>query len=97
VYADSLSPISADGFKFTNSSVDPHAIQDFQKSFQFLDTTPCDILLTPHAEASQFWERMEGHDKGVKPDPLIDPSLCRQLADSSRKALEERIHIEEGH
>ena len=97
VYADSLSPIAADGFRFTKSSVYPHAIQDFQKSFQFLDTAPCDILITPHAQASQFWERVAEHQKGAKPDPLIDPSLCRQLAESSKKTLEETIHNEEGH
>ncbi len=91
VYADSISPISADGFKFTEH---PEAISEFQQSFAFLRTTPCDVLLTPHAEASNLWERMDGHRRGQVPDPLIDASACRRLADNGRKALEERMKAE---
>ena len=38
VYADSVSAISADNFKFTHNSTYPNAIQDFRKSFAFLET-----------------------------------------------------------
>ena len=97
VYADSLSPVSAEGFKFSSSVTYPDVMQDFQKSYQFLRTTPCDILLTPHAEASNFWERVEAREKGVKPDPLIDANACRKLADDSSAKLQERVKAEAAH
>jgi metallo-beta-lactamase class B len=97
VYADSLSPISADGFKFTNNADAPNAIQGFEKSFAFLSSTPCDILLTPHGEASGFWDHLEARYRGVTPDPMIDSSACRKLADRSREALAKRIAAENAH
>src|SRR5262249_14295085 len=50
VYSDSLTAVSADNFFFTHSNVYPNAIADFERSFTFLDKTPCDILITPHPD-----------------------------------------------
>lgn len=90
VFADSLSPVSADGFKFTKSREYPTAIQDFQKSYAFLRTTPCDILVTTHPDASNFWERVEAR-KGASPDRLVDSAACRQLADQAEANLQKRL------
>ena len=107
VYADSLSPVSADGFKFTGSREYPNAIQDFKKSFSFLRTTPCDILLTPHPEASSFWDRVEARRVRPKPDPpkidpakldpMVDSSACRRIADMFEDRLGERLAEEAAH
>jgi metallo-beta-lactamase class B len=107
VYADSLSPVSADGFKFTGSREYPNAIQDFKKSFSFLRTTPCDILLTPHPEASSLWDRVEARRSPPKPDPaksdpptsdpMVDSSACRHLADMFEDKLRERLAEEAAH
>jgi metallo-beta-lactamase class B len=91
VFGDSLSPVSADGFKFTRT---PGAIQGFEKSFAFLRATPCDILLTTHPDASNFWERVEERQKGTKPDPVIDAGACRRLADDAEANLKKRIAAE---
>lgn len=88
VFADSLTAVSADGYKFTRV---PGAVQAFEKSFAFLKTTPCDILITTHPEASNFWERAEGHNKGLKPDPIVDTGACRALADEAKAALRARV------
>src|SRR5262249_32420260 len=40
VYADSLTAVSAPGFKFTQSASYPHAMQDFQKSFATVSALP---------------------------------------------------------
>jgi len=93
VYADSLTPVSADGFLFSRRKEYPHA-GDFERSFAFLDTTPCDILLTPHPEASNLWQRLEQRD--FRPDALIDPRACRVLAVASREQLRKRLATESG-
>jgi metallo-beta-lactamase class B len=84
VYADSLTPISARAFHFTGHAQLMHG---FEKSFTFLETTPCDILITPHPEASDLWNRIEGHRRGTKPDPLVDRTGCRRLAARARDQL----------
>lgn len=88
VYADSLSPVSAGGFRFTRRKEYPHA-DDFERSFSFLNSTPCDILITPHPEASDLWQRLER-------DALIDPTACRVLAETSREQLNKRLATEKG-
>lgn len=84
VYADSLTPISAPGFLFTKHA---QLIHSFDKSFTFLESTSCDILLTPHPDASDLWNRMEAHRRGAKPDPLVDQTACRKLAAKAREQL----------
>lgn len=91
VYADSLTPVSADRFKFTSSQEYPQALKDFEKSFAFFDVVPCDILMTTHPDVSDFWDRFAARERGVKPDPMTDPAACRKLADSARGRLRQRV------
>jgi metallo-beta-lactamase class B len=91
VYADSLSPVSADGFRFTGRKDYPNG-EDFERSFSFLDSTPCDILITPHPDASDLWKRLEQRES--RPDALIDPTACRVLAETSRERLKKRLATE---
>jgi metallo-beta-lactamase class B len=96
VYADSVMPVSAKGFRFTQSREYPGALADFEKSFAFLSTVPCDILLTPHGDASGLWDRLDERSRGVVPDPMINPAQCRELADHARELLRIRIASETG-
>ncbi len=95
VYSDSLAPISSGGFRFTDSREHPHVLEDFEKSFGFLESAPCDILITTHPDASGLWDRIEARDKGNTPDPLVDSGACRELAQRGRQSLGKRL-AEEG-
>jgi metallo-beta-lactamase class B len=86
VYADSQTPISAKGFRFSDS---PAAVTGFQRGFAVLEKLSCDILVTPHPGASALWERLE---KG--PAGLIDREACRKYAASARQNLERRLETE---
>ena len=89
VYADSLTPVSSGKFKFTHDY--PHALQDFEKSFAFLQTTPCDILVTTHPENSSLWDRLEARERGATPDPMLNPGACRELAQHGRDSVRRRL------
>lgn len=91
VYADSLTPVSADGFKFTKS---PDAAADFEKSFAFLESVPCDVLVTVHPDVSRLWDRVEARERGVKPDPMVDSAACHQLAERGREQFRRRLASE---
>ncbi len=91
VYADSLTPVSAKGFLFSKGREYPNALGDFEKSFTFLQSTPCDVLITTHPEISRLWERLAERDQGVKPDPMVNDEACRQLAEQARERLKERL------
>jgi metallo-beta-lactamase class B len=96
VYSDSMTPVSADGFRFSDSREYPTAIQDFEKSFAFLRAAPCDILLTSHPDASGLWQRLEGRRRGVRPDPIVSPNACRELAGRAAEQLRRRLESEKG-
>ncbi len=90
VYADSQSPVSADGFLFTRSATYPSAVADFEHSFIVLERLSCDILITPHPDASRFWERVAARDSG-KANALVDRNACRRYAAAWRKQVADRI------
>jgi metallo-beta-lactamase class B len=89
-YVDSLTPVSSDTFLFTRSATYPNVLKDFEQSFATVSALPCDILLTPHPEASDLWSRLERRDHG-EADALVDTTACRQLADAARERLEVRV------
>jgi metallo-beta-lactamase class B len=94
VYSDSMTAVSSDAFRFSDSRDYPTAVQDFEKSFAFLRTTPCDILLTSHPDASSLWQRLEGRQRGVQPDPVIVPNACKELAERASEQLRRRLASE---
>jgi metallo-beta-lactamase class B len=91
VFADSLTPVSAAGFRFTKSREYPEALADFERMFSFLEGVPCNVLITTHPEASGLWDRVEGRDRGATPDPIVDSGACRRLAEHGREQLRHRL------
>lgn len=91
VYADSLTPYSANGFHFTDAAAHPHRIEDYRRAIDVIAALPCDVLITPHPGQSDLLERAARRDAGAKPDPLIDANACRAYAQSGREALDARI------
>ena len=94
VYADSQTPVSADGFSFTRSRTYPAALQDFARGHATLERLRCDVLLTPHPGASQLWERVAARDAG-RPAALVDREGCRRYAAAARQQLARRVREEE--
>lgn len=93
VYADSQTPVSAEGFLYSASDRYPDAVADFRRGHARLESVPCDVLITPHPAASRLWERVDAHNRGVA-GALGDGNGCRQYAESARQALEVRLERE---
>ena len=94
VYADSLTAVSADAFRFSGSRTYPDAVADFEHSIATLEALPCDILLTPHPDASALWQRLEA--RATHPGALVDRDACRRYAARAREGLSERLAREAG-
>ena len=93
VYADSQSPISAPSFLFTRSTTYPSALADFERSYAILEHVRCDILVSPHPNASALFERIAARDSGGLP-ALVDQDACRRYAANFREALARRVATE---
>lgn len=86
VYADSLSPVSSDSYKFSEHAA---YLADFRRSLARLAQLDCDILLSPHPAASAMDERLAK-------DALVDPTACKAYAADRTRQLDARLAKEAG-
>jgi metallo-beta-lactamase class B len=93
VYADSLSAASGKGFLFTRSAEYPTVLSDFDASFSTIAALPCDVLLTPHPDVSNLWQRIQRRDQGDA-NALVDRAACTRYVESARTALQARVGSE---
>ncbi len=102
VYADS---ITAPGYRLLDHPKLPRLVDDYHRTFAKLRTMPCDVLITPHPDASDLFARVE---QEVRKDAqskqgarlinnkmietkLIDSKACTRYADRADQALDEQI------
>ena len=93
VYADSLTPVSEEGYRFSQSERYPSILTDFERSYTVVEALACDVLLTPHPESSGLFERVEARAQGDE-DALVDPTACSRYADAARRRLAQRLESE---
>jgi metallo-beta-lactamase class B len=93
VYADSQTPISADGFSFTGSSAYPSAIRDFEAGHALLERLACDILITPHPGFAELFQRHQAREAGAR-DAFLRLGGCREYAAWARRQLAARLERE---
>ena len=90
VYADSLTPVSAQGFKFTDSGTADKLVA----SAGVIADLDCDILLSPHPFFFGMQDKLERIDDG---NPFVNNVGCLVYADSSLSWLEQRLEAERSH
>ena len=76
VYADSLTPISRDDYRFSDH---PDYLAAYRASIAKIAEGRCEILLTPHPSASAMKERMTGKQ------PLFDVNGCKNYAANAQQ------------
>jgi metallo-beta-lactamase class B len=82
VFASSLNPVSADGYRYTAAS-SAALLKGFGRSHAAMSSMPCDILVTAHPASGG-----NGFETG--------PGSCRAYAATSRRALDARLEKERG-
>ncbi|HYD24057.1 MAG TPA: subclass B3 metallo-beta-lactamase [Croceibacterium sp.] len=85
VYADSVTAVSADGYRFSRQ---PVYVDAFARSLGKIAALPCEILLTPHPSASDLHARLAGERRLVDADGCLDYALAGQTALEARLARE---------
>lgn len=81
-YLDSLTTISADGYRFTDH---PATVASARAAFAKVAVLPCDVLVTPHPGASDLFARLHGEK------PLADPAACKAYAERAGRMLDARL------
>lgn len=89
-YVDSLSAISDDVFRYSDEQAHPGYLAAFKQSLKKVAALRCDVLVTPHPQASRLWERLG--EKATQ--ALVDPQACRHYAARGLAGLETRLKKE---
>ncbi|MEO6519117.1 MAG: subclass B3 metallo-beta-lactamase, partial [Pseudoxanthomonas sp.] len=87
VYADSLTAIADDVYRFTDESEHAGVVAAFRQTLSRVAALDCEILLTPHPSASQMWSRI---GPGAT-HALVDTGACRAYAATAGKRLDQRV------
>ncbi len=82
VYSDSLSPVSAPNYRFSDH---PAYLAAYRASIAKLAASPCEILLTPHPGQSDMPQRL------ALGKPLLDENGCKARAADLTKQLDDRL------
>jgi metallo-beta-lactamase class B len=80
-YVDSL---TAPGYTLIGNTRYPHIVEDFRHSFATVRALPCDVLLTPHADASGWNFADPGH-------PHPQPMSCTAYADAAETRFQAQL------
>jgi metallo-beta-lactamase class B len=94
VYADSLNPISRDGFNFTGKGGAPDISASFARSIAKVAALKCDIVLSAHPNGVDILGKAAA--RTPEKNPFIDAEGCRTYAAGAAKLLDERLARERG-
>ncbi len=84
--------LAASNYRYTDPA-HPERLGDFRRALAMLSALPCDILMTPHPEASDLLKRLAARDAGHR-DALRDTQACKTYAQLGEQSMEQRIAAE---
>ena len=88
VYVDSLNPVSAPGFRFSQS---PIRVAEFRTSIATVRGLPCDIVISAHPDFSSLYERWEASQRSGSRESFATPGGCREYAEDAEQRLTKRL------
>ena len=90
VFADSLTAISADGYRFTDH---PDLVAQFRSSFAAVEGLPCDIAIAAHPGVNDLWSHQERAAKEGN-SAYVDTNGCKAIVKAARDRLDTRLASE---
>ena len=91
VYADSLNPVAAPGFRFTGDATHASVEATFRRSISKVGSLPCDILLAVHPSFAGMENKLRQRREQPGSEPFIDATACRTYAADAAKRLDQRV------
>jgi metallo-beta-lactamase class B len=88
VYADSVSAVSAPGFRFRD---DPARVAEFRATLERIGALDCDLAISAHPGPTALFERAAARDAGKAEPAFFDDQSCRDYAAFGRDWLDQRL------
>ncbi len=92
VYADSLTPVSTDGFRYTGDAANPERMTLFKRSVAKVGALKCDAIVSTHPGFTDTLDKLAA--RTAASNPFIDRAGCREYAASSLERLDKRVATE---
>ncbi|MEQ1566344.1 MAG: subclass B3 metallo-beta-lactamase [Myxococcota bacterium] len=98
VYADSLNPVSAEDYRFTDH---PEVVEALRGSIRRVGALDCDLLVPVHPSFGRLFELAERRDRQMGRSPGADLPLeterraCEVYAENAEKRLNKRLKREQ--
>jgi metallo-beta-lactamase class B len=93
VYADSLTAVSAPGFRFTD---EPARIETFRATIARVAALPCDLLVSAHPGFSGLFGKLAEREADPSRNALLDANACAAYAEGGEAWLSRRVAEEAG-
>ena len=93
VYADSLTPISAEGFRFSGDKKHRDIADAFKASIAKVEALRCDIVVSVHPDFTGTFQKLAA--KSANANPFLSPGGCREYAKTAAKSLTARLSSEQ--
>lgn len=88
VYADSVTAMSADGFRFTGARA-----AEFRNSIDKIAALPCDVIVSTHPDFTDTFEKLAARTPAH--NTFITPDGCRKYAAEAHQRLDARLASEQ--
>ncbi len=69
----------------------PGIVDDFERSYAFWRSVPCDVFLGPHGDFFQLDEKRERMKRGERPNPFIDREGWKRLIAAQEANFRRRL------
>jgi metallo-beta-lactamase class B len=89
VYADSITPVSSNGFRYTGGAGSPDISGSFRRSIEKVAALPCDLVVSTHPDFTDVFEKLAARTPGK--NPFVAPGGCRAYAVEGLQRLETRL------
>jgi metallo-beta-lactamase class B len=89
VYADSVTPVARDGFRYTGGAGAPDISASFRRSIETIANLPCDLVVSNHPGFTDTLEKMARRTSSG--NPFVDSGGCRAYAATALQRLETRF------
>jgi metallo-beta-lactamase class B len=88
VYADSLTAVSAPGFRYSD---DPARVAQFRATLEKVGALDCDLAVSAHPGPTNLFERAAARDAGKAEPAFFDDQSCRAYAAFGHDWLDKRL------
>jgi len=90
-----LCSTSVPGYTLLHNAAYPNIVNDYQGTFAYLKSLPCDVFLAPHGSMFRLIEKLAARKNAVGRNSFIDVGEFQAFVDRSKRQFEEELKRQE--